>query len=73
MKFLNFVLVNHVVICYIILMVSVRALVFLFLLAKPGKRFSAFSIELRGANVSSARMASVPCAVASGLSSSPAS
>ena len=62
-----------VVIGYIILMVSVRALVFLILMAKPGKRVSAFSIELRGANFWSARMACVTCAVASGRSSFPAS
>jgi len=52
---LKFVLVNHVVIGYIVLMVSVGALVFLSSHGKPEKRWSAFSIGLRCANLVSAR------------------
>ena len=45
LEILNFVLVNHVVIGYIILMVSVRALVFLYSHGKPVKRVSALALS----------------------------
>ena len=46
---------NYVAIGYIVLMVSVRALVFLFSHGKTEKRWSAFNIGLRCANLLSAR------------------
>jgi len=48
---LNFVFINYVEIGYIILMVSVRALVFLCSQGKPEKLRSAFSVGLRCANL----------------------